>query len=134
MIPLIPLLYVVPVTVDSTLSVLSARLVKSEIGPEKGPDYGPSEDGHRVSPHQLPDEGHRAVLEHSDYVLPHEIQVFLTHVGDLVFDLAGVVDHYEGSLFGLRLLVEFVVLVDHVEFLKQRFVGGPREAMSKKIY
>lgn len=128
MIPEIPLLDVVLVTVHPSLPVLPPRLPEREVRPEEGPDDGPPEHGHGIGAHQFPHKGHGAVLQHAHYVLAHQIEVLLAHVRHLVLHLAGVVDHYEGGLLLLGLLVELVVLVDAVELLQEGLVGCPRKA------
>jgi hypothetical protein len=104
--------------------VLLSGFVECKVGSEVGPDNGPPEHSHWVSAHQLPHKGHAAVLQNTDNVRPHQVQVFLAEFLHLILDLAGVVLHDERSLSPLRHLVELVVLVHSVEFLQQSFMRG----------
>jgi hypothetical protein len=126
-ISLVSLLYIVFVSVNPALSVLPARFVKREVSTKKCPHYGPSEDCDRIGTHQLPDERHRAVLQHPDDILSHEIQILLSHVRHLILHFSGVVNDDESALLLLRLYVELVVFVDAVELLQESFVGGARK-------
>ena len=130
---LVALLDVVLVAVHSALPVLASGLVEGEVGAKKSAHDRPPEDRHGVGAHQLADERHRAVLQHADDVLAHQVEVLLAHVGHLVLDFTGVVDDDEGALALLRFYVEFVVFVNGVEFLKEGFVRGAGETTNNEV-
>lgn len=133
MIPRIPLLDVVLVTVHPSLSVFPPRFSEGKVRPEEGPYDSPSEYGDRISAYQFPHKRHRAVLQHAYDVLTHQIEVLLPHVRHLVLYFAGIVDYYEGGFFLLGFLVELVVLMDAVEFLEKGLIGSPRKTTKKIV-
>lgn len=51
--------------------------------PKESPNNGPAEDSHWIHTDQLADEGQRRVLQNAHYVLPHKVQILLTHVRHL---------------------------------------------------
>lgn len=113
--------------------MLLSGFVECKVGSEVGPDNGPPKHGHWVSAHQLSHKGHAAVLQNTDNVRPHQVQVFLPEFLHLILDLAGVVLHDKRSLSPLRHFVELVVLVHGVEFLQQRFMSGAGKTSTETV-
>lgn len=111
----------------------TTRFMEGEISPEKGANNGPAEHCDRVRPHQLPHEGHAAILQHPHDVLPHQVQVLLAHVGHLVLDSARIVADDERRLTPRRHFVPVIVLVDRVELLYERFVRCTGKAKQKSL-
>ena len=108
-------------------SVAFAGAGEGEGGADEGAQDGPAEDGHRIAADEFADEAELTGLEAGHHVGLHQVEVLLAKLARLVLDLAGVVAHDEGRLALLRHLVILVVLVDRVELLQQRLVGGARE-------
>ena len=106
-----------------------AGIREGKVGPDEGSENGPPEDGHRVATDQLADETQLTRLEDGHHVGFHQVQVLLTELAGLIFDFAGVVADDEGRFALLRHFVVLVVLVDRVELLEQRLVGGARETV-----
>lgn len=115
---MVPLLDIVLISVDPILSVSTTGLVEGEIRTEESSNDGPSENGYRIGSHQFSNERHRAVLEHSHYILAHQIEIFLPHLRHLVFYFSRVMYHYESTFFSLWFLIKLIVFVDRIEFLQ----------------
>lgn len=125
---MVALLDVVFVSIDPILSVLSASFVKCKVRSKERPHDGPSEDGHRIGSDQFPYERQRAVLQHTNNILAHQVQILLAHFRHLILHFASIVNHNECRLFLLRLLIELIIFVDRIEFLKKSIAGSSRKA------
>ena len=97
---------------------------KGEIGSDEGTQNGPAEDGDRITADQFADKGVLAGFEDCHDVSLHQVEILLTEFIRLVLDLAGVVSNDERRLPLLRHFVVFVILVDGIELLQQRLIGG----------
>lgn len=127
MIPGIPLLNIVLVAIHPTLSMFPAGFMECKVCPEERSYYRPSENCDGIGSHKFPDKSHGAVLQNSHNVLPHEIEVLLPHVSNLIFNFTSIVHNNECTFLFLRFLIEFVIFVHVIEFLEQCLIGCTRE-------
>lgn len=121
------------VPIGTYLAVFPPRFVESKISAKECSNDGPSEDGYGIRPHKLPHKRHRAVLQHADDVLSHQIQILLAHFRHLILNFSRVVDDHECCLQFLWLFVELIVLVHGIELLKQCFASCTRKTINIRI-
>ena len=77
---------------------LFSQLGEYEVGLEERFQNLPPKYGQRILTDQLTNERRRAALQRADDVGPHQIQIFLPELFDLIFDFASVVLDNERAL------------------------------------
>lgn len=108
--------------IRSFLSMFNSSISKRKISSKECSQNRPSKNSNWIGSNQFPNKCHTGIFQYGNNVLSHQIKIFLSHFGYLVFNFASVMFYDKCILFSLWFLVKWILLLNTVEFLKESFI------------